>query len=478
MRRPDKIPWLKFHTRYQTGSVRVRGGKWIGEWRGEPDETGKRPRLSRVLGPKSAFHSKTQARDYLRRTWINRPQVPAGNITLRTYIEEVYLPHMARRWAISTYSAVRSVLAVQVIPALGARDLKAITRRDAETFLFNLRDAGHATGYVKRIRDALSQVFEAAMDEEPEPLIGRNPLRHLGVPLDMRPPKETRALSEQEAGQVYAIPGRVGLIFRILLVCGLRNGELAGLKREDVLPGGLVVNESRTRGRRLKCPKNRRTRVQPLPPALEAELKNWLAREVAPAAGAPVFSGADDGTMSYHATDRLMGEARELSGIPDLTMKMCRTTFGTLLEGDAKDIEDLMGHRGRTVTTKHYRRAIPERQFEAVADLERRLFEGSPVPGTPVHLVQATLGHASVATTGMHLSGMQPPAWDCSRPAGRGKEASGGFRSLRSGPGYPKPLPRARRTLLPGQARDGAPGPEFRRHALEDGAQSPYSASP
>jgi integrase len=52
---------------------------------------------------------------------------------------------------------------------------------------------------------------------------------------------------------------------------------------------------------------------------------------------------------------------------------MCRRTFGALIEGDVKDVQDMMGHYSETVTLKHYKKAISHRQRQSVEDLDRRI---------------------------------------------------------------------------------------------------------
>jgi hypothetical protein len=47
-------PNMQPKTRYQRGTIRVRDGKVYGEWRGEPDDTGKRPHKSALLGKAKA----------------------------------------------------------------------------------------------------------------------------------------------------------------------------------------------------------------------------------------------------------------------------------------------------------------------------------------------------------------------------------------------------------------------------------------
>ena len=63
---------------------------------------------------------------------------------------------------------------------------------------------------------------------------------------------------------------------------------------------------------------------------------------------------------------------REL-GIPDLTFRMCRTTFASLFEGDEADRSSIMGHTNTKFTLEVYRKPPQERRQRSVEDLDRRL---------------------------------------------------------------------------------------------------------
>ena len=69
----------------------------------------------------------------------------------------------------------------------------------------------------------------------------------------------------------------------------------------------------------------------------------------------------------------MLKRAREAAGIPDLTFRMCRTTFSTLFEGNIKDAQVILGHHSEEFTRKRYQKAITERAAAAVKDLEQRL---------------------------------------------------------------------------------------------------------
>jgi integrase len=60
-------------------------------------------------------------------------------------------------------------------------------------------------------------------------------------------------------------------------------------------------------------------------------------------------------------------------GIPDLTFRMCRTTFATLFDGDEADRSSIMGHTSTKFTLERYRKPIMERRQRSVEEMDRRL---------------------------------------------------------------------------------------------------------
>jgi integrase len=78
-------------------------------------------------------------------------------------------------------------------------------------------------------------------------------------------------------------------------------------------------------------------------------------------------------TRSGDAMRAIYGNIRTSTKIPDLTPRMCRTTFATLFQGDPRDVQDILGHSTVNLTMEFYRRPIAARQQASVEELEARL---------------------------------------------------------------------------------------------------------
>jgi hypothetical protein len=61
---------------------------------------------------------------------------------------------------------------------------------------------------------------------------------------------------------------------------------------------------------------------------------------------------------------KLLERLRKVTGIHDLDYRICRRTFGTLIEGDVEGVQQMLGPSGSEVTLRHYKKAVPERLSE------------------------------------------------------------------------------------------------------------------
>jgi len=365
------LPMMTIRQRYQRGTIRLRHGKVYGEWRGELKD-GKRAHLSVLLGQQTKGKSKAAWRDDLRQhieKYYRSLAAPAvdSSITVAAFVERVFLPAYEARWAKTTARALRSALKHHVLAPLGARPLCSILKADVVALLNDMRAAGYAKRSIRIVKWLLTAIFEEAIDND---LVAKTPVRRIRL-TNIPDGAETRPLTEDEVRRIYAsTEGAVRLIWRLMIGCGLRPGELAALRRDDV-GDVLRIDEAYELGEFGKT-KTRTVRYVPLSTSLRAELAAWM--KGGGASGAVLFSREDGRPMTVaYMRDQVQNATREAAGIPDLTLRQARCTFGTLLAGDVKDVQELLGHKGVEMTMKHYKKAINARQVETVEELDRRL---------------------------------------------------------------------------------------------------------
>jgi integrase len=131
---------------------------------------------------------------------------------------------------------VRGALDNQILPALGGKVLKEITKTDIRKMLFEKRNAGHETAALFH-RQILKSVFDYAVVEE---LLEFNPV--LLIPKDSigRVEKRERDLSDQEVRELFEIVDAssmarpIKIAVRLLLLTMVRKGELLRAQWSDV----------------------------------------------------------------------------------------------------------------------------------------------------------------------------------------------------------------------------------------------------
>jgi integrase len=159
------------------------------------------------------------------------------------------------------------------------------------------------------------------------------------------------------------------------VLTGSRIGEVLALRKSDLTAAGLLIDESAFRCE-ASYTKRRKVRSAFIPAALRTEIEEWAAT----VEGDFLFPGAS-GRLFARNGDVIQGmlhRARTAAQIPDLTFRMCRTTFATLYDGDPRDAQEEPGHSTLDMTMRVYRKSEDARLQADVEDMEAR-FTGKVV---------------------------------------------------------------------------------------------------
>jgi integrase len=225
-----------------------------------------------------------------------------------------------------------------------------------------------------RIRQAvvvLSKALDAARRDN---LIATNPARGVDRPtLDRR---EARFLEPAVvAAIVDAAPAPYDLAIRMLGTLGLRFGELAALRRDDVdvLRRRLRIDESLTEvGGRLVLgsTKTHTERTVPLAPSIAAALAAHLA-DVPDDPTAFVFTMPGGGPLGYsNFRRRVWLPALHTAGVEKIGVHALRhSAAAALISGGSspKDVQTVLGHRSAGFTLTVYGHLF-ESDLDAIGD--------------------------------------------------------------------------------------------------------------
>lgn len=366
--------------RYQRGSLE-KVGKRTKQWKGhwyvyvpQPDGTEKRVHKSAIVGTCAELRTKTDAQkkldEIIAKAGAGEPE--AKPITVAEFVEREFLPARERRWTTNTRYAFAGQLRNHIIPAIGSIPIAEVRKIDIVRMVNDLADKGFSRESIRATLALTQAIFVEAEDNK---RIDRTPVRRIDIPVK-RTAGTRPTLNLAQIGNLFTrTTGRTRLLFRVLILCGLRIGEALTLRWKCVEGAILRVSESTDRHRKTKATKTERVRLVPLPVDLMRELAGFRAVAFFDAPDDFVFGHEKTGRFisREHAHQTFLAEARELTGLGKLLdFRICRRTTATRLKEAGvhdKDIQAILGHTDAATTNRHYIQPVEESQRAAVERL-------------------------------------------------------------------------------------------------------------
>jgi integrase len=290
----------------------------------------------------------------------------------------------------STFDRCEIAVRVHIKPVLGRLKLKKLTPTHVAGFYQDKLAAGFASASVNKLHVVLHKALDQAVKWH---IIPRNVAEVVKAP---RPsPEEIQPLSSEQAKALLEVAqaDRFEALYVLAVTTGLRQGELLGLKWEDVdLEEGVVrVRRTLTRHKtRLllgesKTKRGRRT-VRISETAVEAEaLKKHLAHQM----GEKKHLGelyTDQGLVFSTQRGTLVNPTNlrkrsfkpllKKAGLPAIRFHDLRHTCATLLLSknvNPKIVSEMLGHANISITLDTYSHVLPNMQESAARALEETL---------------------------------------------------------------------------------------------------------
>ena len=345
-------------------------------------------------GPKRRYVSgktRDEVHDKLIEALGNRAQglvFDARALTIGEYLERWLKDSVKGTVRTSTYEVHRHMVEPHIVPALGHLKLKDLTPVHVRGFYREKLDSGLSAATVRKMHSILRKALEQAVLDG---LIPRNVCEAVKPPKVER--KEITPLDREQAKALLeaASGERLEALYVLAIHTGMREGELLGLKWEDVdlergvlrLRHALVREGGKTALGDLKTAKSRRS-VRLTRAAADA-LRSHLQRQLGEMErmgslyqpGGLVFA-TETGTLinPSNLRNRSFKPLLKRAGLPDISFHDLRHTCATLLLSQGthpKLVQELLGHATIAMTLDTYSHFLPSMGDQTVRAMEAAL---------------------------------------------------------------------------------------------------------
>jgi integrase len=284
----------------------------------------------------------------------------------------------------STLENYAYIARLHIIPELGRVKLRALKSRDVRRHYREKLDVGLSPRTVQIIHTVLRKALQQAVRDD---VLPRNVCDAVTAPRQTK--KEMQPLTPAQAKRLFenVREDRLRALYVLAITAGLREGELLGLRWEDVnLERGLLqVRQQLTRtrdGLSFTAPKRGKARVVRFTDMAIAALRaHWVAQnEERTRAGSlwqetglvftsTVGTPIDVGNLTYRSFRPLL----KRTDLPRIRFHNLRHTCATLLLSKGthpKIVQEMLGHANISMTMDTYSHVLPDMQEKAVSAMD------------------------------------------------------------------------------------------------------------
>src|SRR5215212_3487521 len=345
-------------------------------------------------GPKRRYvtgKTRDEVRQTLTRVIADRDSgmiFDAGSLTVEEYLTRWLEDSVKGTLRPSTYEVHRHMIQPHINPVLGRLKLKDLTPMHVRSFYRDRLDSGLSSATVRKMHSILRKALKQAVLDG---LISRNVCEAVKPPKVER--KEINPLNRQQAKVLLeaASGDRLEALYVLAGHTGMREGELLGLKWEDVdlergvlrLRNALVREGGKTALGDLKTPKSRRSvrltraAADALAAHLERQLEEMERMGSLYQPGGLVFA-TKSGTLinPSNLRNRSFKPLLKRAGLPDICFHDLRHTCATLLLAQGthpKLVQELLGHATIAMTLDTYSHFLPSMGDQTARAMEAAL---------------------------------------------------------------------------------------------------------
>lgn len=304
----------------------------------------------------------------------------ADSLTLGRYLERWLADSVRDTVKATTYETYERLMRLHLVPALRRLKLKNLTPAHVRGLYREKLDSGLSASSVQRVHALLHKALQQAVNDG---LVPRNVTEAVRAPKQSR--KEIPTLTREQARAfLEAAKGdRLETLYVLAIHTGLRQGELLGLKWDDVdLDRGTLqvrrILSAAKDGPTFTAPKNNQGRsvrltaqaVQGLRDHRKRQVEDRLRHAALWQDHGLVFTTLVGTPLNRHNVfSRSFKPLLRRASLPDIPFHALRHSFATLMLAGGehpKVVQEMMGHSGIRVTMDFYSHVLPDMQKVAV----------------------------------------------------------------------------------------------------------------
>ncbi|MEU5046837.1 tyrosine-type recombinase/integrase [Streptomyces griseorubiginosus] len=282
----------------------------------------------------------------------------------------------------NTYAQKETLVRLYLKPGLGKHYLHKLSIPVTQVYFTNLRAAGMTASYIATIRKVLSSALTRAVREE---LITRNVARLIELPSEQEEKKERILWNQGEVRRFLTVirSDRLHAAYLMLPTSGLRNGELLGLRWQDVDAEKRMIHVRQQltgSGRQmhigpLKTKKSRRS-LPLIAPVLEALRGHYEEQKARGITSELVFTTTTGEPIDPKNFLKAFQRLCERNGLRVVTVHDMRRTQATMLNHlgvPMRTIQHILGHSRMSTTEIYVLGNEDEGQQDAMRFIENHL---------------------------------------------------------------------------------------------------------
>jgi integrase len=312
----------------------------------------------------------------------------AGNLTVEEYTIRWLADSVRGTVRSATFERYEQITHKHIVPVIGRVKLKALTPAHVRGLYRKKLEAGLSPRTVQYIHVTLHKALKQAVRDS---LIPRNSTEAVKPPQVRR--EELRPLTAEQVRRLFdaAKGDRLEALYVLAITTGLRQGELLGLKWDDVdletgtlqvrrtlttAKGGPVLSAPKTKGSR-RSVKLSQTALEALRNQLERQLREidrvgsmWREN------GLIFASETGEPLKRHYITRHQFKPLLKRAGLPQVRFHDLRHTCATLLLSknvNPKVVSEMLGHATIAITLDTYSHVLPTMQESAAKAMEDAL---------------------------------------------------------------------------------------------------------